>query len=89
MAEDSNSNLVILTYTIKTGLKILFSYYNFTCILEEEDVRHVKFQIDTDPDNLIPTLEAIDKNMIEREEQNQFQIIKLEAQSPNCTFSTN
>ena len=48
----------------------------------------MKFHIDTDPANLIPTLEAIDKQMLEAEEQNQFEIIKLKADSPNCTFST-
>ena len=44
--------------------------------------------LNTDPANLIPTLEAIDKQMLEAEEQNQFEIIKLKADSPNCTFST-
>ena len=46
------------------------------------------FHIDTSPEDLIPTLEAIDKQMLEAEEQNQFEIIKLKADSPNCTFST-
>jgi len=48
----------------------------------------MKFHIDTSPEDLIPTLEAIDKQMLEAEEQNQFEIIKLKADSPNCTFST-
>ena len=48
----------------------------------------MKFLINTDPSDLIPTLEAIDKQMLEAEEQNQFQIIRLQADSPNCTFST-
>ena len=48
----------------------------------------MKFHIDTSPADLIPTLEAIDKEMLEAEEQNQFEIIKLKADSPNCTFST-
>ena len=48
----------------------------------------MKFVINTDPSDLIPTLEAIDNQMLEAEEQNQFEIIKLQADSPNCTFST-
>ena len=48
----------------------------------------MKFHIDTSPADLIPTLEAIDEQMLEAEEQNQFEIIKLKADSPNCTFST-
>ena len=51
-------------------------------------ISDMKFLINTDPSDLIPTLEAIDKQMLEAEEQNQFEIIKLQADSPNCTFST-
>ena len=52
------------------------------------NISDMKFHIDTSPADLIPTLEAIDKQMLEAEEQNQFEIIKLKADSPNCTFLT-
>ena len=48
----------------------------------------MKFHISTDPVDLIPTLDAIDSQMLEAEEQYQFEIIQLKADSPNCTFST-
>ena len=48
----------------------------------------MKFHIDTDPTILIPTLEAIDNQMLEAEKNNEFEILKLQADSPNCTFST-
>lgn len=48
----------------------------------------MKFLINTSPADLIPTLNAIDHQMLEAEEQNQFEIIKLQADSPNCSFST-
>ena len=48
----------------------------------------MKFHIDTNPADLIPTLDAIDSQMLEAEEQYQFEIIQLKADSPNCTFST-
>lgn len=48
----------------------------------------MKFHINTNPVDLIPALDAIDSQMLEAEEQSQFEIIRLIAESPNCTFST-
>ena len=85
-----------LTYAIVTRVKSNFSSVfssvkkttvNLILFLDG-NICDMKFHIDTSPADLIPTLEAIDKQMLEAEEQNQFEIIKLKADSPNCTFST-
>ena len=59
---------------------------NFTIL--DSHIYDMKFHINTDPADLIPTLDAIDSQMLEAEEQYQFEIIQLKADSPNCTFST-
>ena len=48
----------------------------------------MQFVVNTAPSCLIPMLDAIDKHMLERENKNDFEILKLQADSPNCTFST-
>lgn len=51
-------------------------------------IRDMQFVVNTAPSCLIPMLDAIDKHMLDRENRNDFEILKLQADSPNCTFST-
>lgn len=48
----------------------------------------MQFVVNTAPAYVISMLDAIDKHMLERENENDFEILKLQADSPNCTFST-
>ena len=85
--QDFSSHVSPGPFQASSGLYHIESLY-VKCLFSDGSICDMKFHIDTDPANLIPTLEAIDKQMLEAEEQNQFEIIKLKADSPNCTFST-
>lgn len=99
-----NGNIVTLTYTIKIGfitqdflpdLALLSFFYLFSKILKniqiifsDETIRDMQFVVNTAPSCLIPMLDAIDRHMLDRENKDHFEILKLQADSPNCTFST-
>ena len=88
----SDGNVVTLTYTIKIGLVkqhfwIAPDFGYFLSFLDET-IRDMQFVVNTAPSSLIPMLDAIDKHMLDRENRNHFEIIRLQADSPNCTFST-
>ena len=78
------SKVLSFSYNVETTLRLIVELILFL----DGNICDMKFHIDTSPADLIPTLEAIDEQMLEAEEQNQFEIIKLKADSPNCTFST-
>ena len=87
-----DGNVVTLTYTIKIGLVkqhfwIDALFRQFPVFLDET-IRDMQFVVNTAPSSLIPMLDAIDKHMLDRENRNHFEIIRLQADSPNCTFST-
>ena len=98
-----NGNVVTLTYTVKIGLTkqyfwndaswrpnwAIFRLFlgHFSEFLDGT-IRDMQFVVNTAPSCLIPMLDAIDKHMLDRENRNDFEILKLQADSPNCTFST-
>lgn len=51
-----------------------------------ENIHNVQFQIDASYVNLVPTLDAIDEEMTNAEDQNHFEIIRLQAETKNVSF---
>ena len=54
--------------------------------ISDGNIHNVQFQIDASHVNLIPTLDAIDEEMTNAEEQNHFEINRIQAETTNVSF---